>query len=80
MGGSSCGIELSTGRGSAEMISDRSSDPYRKVLVEGLGENLLPTAQAWALRRSGPLVATPCAGNRHIDLFCYFAPGQALIT
>jgi hypothetical protein len=62
------------------MISDRRPDTNRKVLVKGVNKSLLPTAQAWRLRRPGPPVAAPCAGNRHIDLFCYLWPGQALVT
>ena len=80
VGGSSCGSQLSPGGRSAEMISDGCSDANRKVLVKGVGENLLPTAQAWGLWRPGPPVAAPGTGNRHIDLFCYLSPGQALVT
>ena len=80
MGGSSCGSQLSPGGGSTEMISDRRSDANRKVLVKCVGENLLPTAQAWGLWRPGPPVAAPGAGDRHIDLLCYLWPGQALVT
>jgi hypothetical protein len=80
VGGSPCGGELSPGGCSAEMISDRCSDANCKVLVKGVGENLLPTAQAWGLRRLSPPVAAPRAGNRHADLLCYLWPGQALIT
>jgi hypothetical protein len=29
-------------------------DPNRKVLVQGVGQNLLPTAQAWRLGWPGP--------------------------
>ncbi len=80
VGGSSCGGQLSPGGGSTEMISDGCSDANRKVLVKGVGENLLPTAQAWGLWRPGPPVAAPGTGNRHIDLLCYLRPGQALVT
>jgi hypothetical protein len=45
VGGSSCGGELSPGRGTTEMINDRRPDANRKVLVKRFGENLLPTAQ-----------------------------------
>jgi hypothetical protein len=31
------------------MISDGGSHTNRKILVKGVGENLLPTAQAWGL-------------------------------
>ena len=62
------------------MISDGRFDANREVLVKGVGENLLPTAQAWGLGRPGPPVAAPGAGDRHIDLLCYLWPGQALVT
>jgi hypothetical protein len=41
------------------MISDGRANTNRKVLVEGVGENLQRTAQAWRLRRPGPPVAAP---------------------
>jgi hypothetical protein len=62
------------------MISDGCSYANRKVLVEGVGEHLLPTAQPWGLRRSGPPVSAPCTGNSHPGLFCHLIPGQALVT
>ena len=62
------------------MISDGCPDANRKVLVKGVGENLLPTAQAWGLRRQGPPVAAPGTGNSHADLLCYLRPGQALVA
>jgi hypothetical protein len=43
VGGSSCGGQLSPGWGSAEMISDGCTYANRKVLIKGVGENLLPT-------------------------------------
>jgi hypothetical protein len=46
VGGSSASSELSPGRGSTEMISHGCTDTNRKVLVKGVGEHLLPTAQA----------------------------------
>jgi hypothetical protein len=61
------------------MISDRCTNANCKVLVKGVDENLLPTAQAWGLGRPGPPVAAPGTGNRHIDLLCYLWPGQALV-
>jgi hypothetical protein len=70
VGASSGGVELSPGRSSTEMISDRRPDTNRKVLVKGVAENLLPTAQAWGPWRPGPPLAAPGAGNRHIDLLC----------
>ena len=80
VGRSSGSGQLSPGRSSTEMISDRRTDANRKVLIKGVGEHLLPTAQAWRLWRPGPPVAAPGTGNRHIDLFCYLIPGQALVT
>ena len=80
MGGPSGSSQLSPGGRSTEMISDGCSDANRKVLVKGVGENLLPTAQTWGLWRPGPPVAAPGTGNRHIDLLCYLWPGQALVT
>jgi hypothetical protein len=59
------------------MISDGCLYAYRKVLVKGVCENLLPSAQSVRLWRPGPTVATPGTGNRHIDLCCYLIPGQA---
>jgi hypothetical protein len=80
MSGSSCGGQLSAGGGSTKMISDGRSHANRKVLVQCVCEHLLPTAQARWLRRPGPLVAAPRAGDRHIDLFRYLIPGKALIA
>jgi hypothetical protein len=80
MGRSSCCSQLSPGGRSTEMNSDRRPDTNRKVMVKCIGENRLPTAQAWGLWWSGPSVAAPGAGNRHIDLFCHLRPGQALVT
>jgi hypothetical protein len=66
--GSSRGVELSSGGGSPEMISDGCSDSNGKALVKGVGEHLLPSAQSGGLLRPGPSVAAPGTGNRHIDL------------
>ena len=79
MGGSSGRGELSSARRSAEMISDGCTYANGKVFVKCVGEPLLPSAQAWGPRAQGPPVAAPGTGNRHIDLFCYLWPGQALI-
>jgi hypothetical protein len=49
VGGSPCSGELSTGWGSSKMISDRCTDTNRRVLIKGVGENLLPAARAWGL-------------------------------
>jgi hypothetical protein len=70
VGGSSCSRELSTGRSSAEMISDGCSDADGKVLIKGIRENLLPTAQAWRLWVSGSPVTAPDTRTSHIDLMC----------
>jgi hypothetical protein len=78
--GSSCGGELSPGRGSAKMISDGRSDANRKVLIKRVGKNQLPTAQASGTWRPGLPVAAPCTGNGHIDLLGHRIPGQALVT
>ena len=53
VGGSSCGSQLSPGRCAAEMIR-RLREPNGTVVVEPIGENLLPTPQAcsgWGLDR-----------------------------
>jgi hypothetical protein len=44
VGGSSRSCELGSGWGSSEMIGDGGSDADRKVLLERVGENLLPSA------------------------------------
>jgi hypothetical protein len=80
VGGSSSSGQLRPGGRSTEMISDGCTDANRKVLVKGVGQNLLPTAQAWRLGRPGLPVAAPGTGNSHADLLCYFWPGQALVT
>jgi hypothetical protein len=46
VGRSSGSGQLCTGGRSAEMISDGGTNADRQVLVERVGENLLPTAQA----------------------------------
>ena len=80
MRGSSSSNEFRPGRGSAEMISDGSPYAYGKILIKGVNQNLLPTAQAGGLWRPGSPVAAPGAGNGHIDLFCHLSPGQAQVT
>ena len=62
------------------MISDRRTDTNSKVLVKRVGEDLLPTPQAWGPCRPGPLVAAPHTGNSHADLFCHLSPGQTMVT
>jgi hypothetical protein len=62
------------------MINDGCVHTNSKVLVKGLGETLLPTAQAWELGRAGLSEAAPCTENGHIDRFCYLCPGHALVT
>jgi hypothetical protein len=62
------------------MISDGCAYANRKVVVQGVGEHLLPTAQAWRLGWPGPTIAAPGTRNRHVDLSCYLVPSQALVT
>jgi hypothetical protein len=78
--GTSGSSELSPGGGSTEMISDGCTDPNGKVLIERVGEHLLPAAQASGLWRPGLPVVAPGAGNRHIDLFGHLIPGQASVA
>lgn len=61
------------------MISDGCPYANGKVLVKGVGEHLLPTAQVWGLWRPGSPVPAPDAGNRHVDLFCHLDPRQASV-
>jgi hypothetical protein len=79
-GSSSCSSQLSPCGGSAEMIGDGRSDTDGKVLVKGVGENLLPTTRALGFRRLRPPVAAPSTGNSHTDLFRDLIPAQALVT
>jgi hypothetical protein len=76
VGGSSGSSEFSTSGGSTEMVSYGCSYTNRKILIKGVGENLLSTAHAWWLGWPGLSVAAPSAGNRHTDLFCNLIPGQ----
>jgi hypothetical protein len=46
MGGSSCGSELGPRGASTKVISDGCPYANRKVLIKGVGENLLPSAQS----------------------------------
>ena len=80
VGGSSRSSQLSPGGGSTEMISDGCPDPNRKVPVQGVSENLLPTAQSWRLCRPGFPVAAPCTRASHTYLFCDVGPAQVLVT
>ena len=80
MGGPSGSSELGTGGGSTEMISDGCSDANCTVLLEGVGENLLPTAQPWRPGWLGLPIAAPCTRASHIDLFCYLTPAKASVT
>jgi hypothetical protein len=50
VGGSSGSSELGTGRRPAEMISDRSTDPDREVLVERVGEQRCHRPRRWDFR------------------------------
>jgi hypothetical protein len=80
VGGSSGSGELSTGRRSAEMITNGRSDTNRKVLIKRRGEHLLPTAQACGLGGHclRQRLQTPEA-VRYRSV-CYLPPGQASIT
>src|SRR5215207_9163837 len=80
VGGSSCSIQLSSGGGSTEMISNRRSDANCEVLVKCIGENLLPSAQSGGHCRPGPSVAAPGTGHCQADLFCHLSPGQTMVT
>ena len=80
VGSSSGSNQLSPGGRSTEMISDGRPDAKCKVLIKCVGKNPLPTAQTWPFGWPGSLIAAPGTGNRHIDLFCYLIPGQALVT
>jgi hypothetical protein len=80
VGSSSRGGEFGSGGGSTKMISDSCPYANRKVLVQRVGEHLLPTAQAWRLEWPGLPVAAPGTGNRHIDLTWYLIPGQASVA
>jgi hypothetical protein len=42
-------IERGPGWGSTEMISDGCADAKSKILIRCVGQDLLPTAQAWGL-------------------------------
>jgi hypothetical protein len=62
------------------MMSDHLSDANYKVPVKGVGENLLPTAQARGLGRAGPPVAAQGTGSSQMNLFCHLGPGQTLLA
>jgi DNA-directed RNA polymerase subunit RPC12/RpoP len=47
VGCSSCGRELSPGGRTSKMISDDCTNANGKVLIKGVGEHLLPAAQAY---------------------------------
>jgi len=79
VGGSSGGGEFGSGGRSTKMISDRCPYANGKVLIKSIGENLLPTAQAWRLCRPGPSVAAPGTEKGHIDLLGHVTPGQAVV-
>jgi hypothetical protein len=61
------------------MISDGCSYANRNVLVQCVGEHLLPTTQTRNLSRRPP-VAAPRTGNRHVDPCGHLIPGQALVA
>jgi hypothetical protein len=62
------------------MISDGCAYANGKVFVEGVGENLLPSAQLRGPWLPNLSVTAPCAGNGHINLFCYLTPYQAALA
>jgi hypothetical protein len=62
------------------MVSDGCSDANGKVLVQSVGEHLLPTAQACRPRRPGLPVPAPGTRASHINLFGHFTPGPALVA
>jgi hypothetical protein len=80
VGGPSGSCHLSPGGLSTEMIGDGCSDANRKVPVKGVGEDLLPTAQALGLWRPGLAVAAPGTRASHTHLFCDLGPAQALVA
>jgi hypothetical protein len=80
VGGSSRGGKFSSGGVPTKVIGNGCSDANSKVLVKGVGWNLLPTTQSGRFWRPRPLVASPDTGNSHIDLFGDLVPGQALVA
>jgi hypothetical protein len=80
VGGSSCGGKFSSGGVSTKVIGNGCSYANGKVLVEGVGENLPPSAQSGRLWLPGPSGAAPGAGHRHVDLFSHLSPGQAVVA
>jgi len=50
VGGSSCRGQLSAGGGSTKMISDGCPDTNGKVLIKGIGKNLLPNCAGFGER------------------------------
>jgi hypothetical protein len=80
VGGSSCGGKFSSGGVSTKVIGNDCSYANGKVLVEGVGENLLPSAQSWRLWWPGLPVPAPYTRACHIDLSCNLGPAQTLVT
>jgi hypothetical protein len=63
-----------------ERDRDGCSYANRKVLIKGVGENLLPPAESGRLCRPRPSVAAPGARNCHIDPSCHLVPSQAFVA
>jgi hypothetical protein len=65
VGGSSCSIELRSGRGSAEMISDGCSYANREIVIKRVGENRCQRPKRVRF------VSWPCgSGSRHLKPSC----------
>ena len=62
------------------MISDGCSYANRKVLIKGVGEHLLPAAQAWRLWQPGPAVALQAPETVISTRSATSFPGQAVVT
>jgi hypothetical protein len=71
--------ELSSGRGSTEMISNRCSHANRKVWSSASARTCCqrPKRGLW---RPGFPIATPCTRASHTHLFCHLGPAQVLVT
>jgi hypothetical protein len=80
VGGSSCSGQFGPGRAPAEMISDGCAYANGEVLIKGVGEHLLPTAQSCAVWWLSLTVAAPGTRASHAYVFCDLRPGQASVT
>jgi hypothetical protein len=61
------------------MISDGCPDANGKILIERVGEHLLPSSQSRRLWRPGSPVAAPDTGNCQSNLFCHLRPSKASV-